>query len=523
MTVANAETNTHGKPLTQAHDTHGKPSAQAHEAARKDAPLAARKGGKAVPSEQETERTAFETGEKVGYAAIVAWLPTLLLNGALSDGDLAAACARLPEPLAALQSVLPAAFCLLLCGVFGLAGVLFANRITSRRNFFMLWTAAIACTAASLCIPSDVAGAALLAAAFTVARLLWKIHLVNKAFDPSTLIVATFLCGGVLLLSALLDEAAAGFSLCLLLIVALCMFLAVSVNTYKDWVFVPKEAMRARGFTATQKVFAATAKAMTGIAFGTLAFTCTRQASLAVAGAVWLASAGVVLLFERMSKKPSKSAVRGYFVLGSIAALAAIPVLPDAGRVVGAAALSLLMVASALTNAIRHMVVEKDLTLSDVYLFGFRHATDSLGMFAGYVASFAVFTFAPPPSTAAFGFFGAAAFLVAWVSLLSLGVFESKRERIPTTGMADPWHEKVMKMAKEHGLTPRQTEIFDALSRGRNAKYIMQRLYLSEGTVKKQVFQIYKRMGVHTQQDLITLVMETDLDAAPAEEAATRS
>ena len=57
----------------------------------------------------------------------------------------------------------------------------------------------------------------------------------------------------------------------------------------------------------------------------------------------------------------------------------------------------------------------------------------------------------------------------------------------------------------------------------RNAKYIMQRLYLSEGTVKKQVFQIYKRMGVHTQQDLITLVMETDLDAAPAEEAATRS
>ena len=169
------------------------------------------------------------------------------------------------------------------------------------------------------------------------------------------------------------------------------------------------------------------------------------------------------------------------------------------------------------------MVVQKDLTLSDVYLFGFRHATDSLGMFAGYVTSFAVFTYAPPPSTAAFGFFGAAAFLVTWVSLLSLGVFESKRERIPTTGMADPWHEKVMKMAKEHGLTPRQTEIFDALSRGRNAKYIMQRLYLSEGTVKKQVFQIYKRMGVHTQQDLITLVMETDLDAAPAGKAATRS
>ena len=118
------------------------------------------------------------------------------------------------------------------------------------------------------------------------------------------------------------------------------------------------------------------------------------------------------------------------------------------------------------------------------------------------MASFAVFTFAPPPSTAAFGFFGAAAFLVAWVSLLSLGVFESKRERIPTTGMADPWHEKVMKMAKEHGLTPRQTEIFDALSRGRNAKYIMQRLYLSEGTVRNHISAILQKCGLRNRTQI---------------------
>ena len=39
------------------------------------------------------------------------------------------------------------------------------------------------------------------------------------------------------------------------------------------------------------------------------------------------------------------------------------------------------------------MVVEKDLTLSDVYLFGFRHATDSLGMFAGYATSFAAVSY----------------------------------------------------------------------------------------------------------------------------------
>ena len=459
------------------------------------------------------EKTIFETGEKIGYAATIAWLPSLLLSGSFSEGDLASLCAGLPTPLNTLSMVLPAAVCLLLCFVFGFVLMLSANRIATKSHFFRLWVVAVVCTVVSLCLPSDIGKAVALTAAFTIARLLWKVHLTNKAFDSSTLLAATLLGGVVLLVSALLDETAVSFLLQILLLVSLCMFLAASSATYKDWVFVPKEAMRTKGLTLTQKVFSATAKTMAGIAFGTLASLCAHHASLIVAGFVWLGSAGVVFLSERTGKQPSKSAVRGYFMVGSIAALIAIPVLPKIGSIIGAGALALLMVASALANAIRHMVVEKDFTLSDVYLFGFRHSTNAIGMIIGYLGSSAVFAFAPPPSTAAFGFFGTAILLLALVSLLSLGVFESKRERMPAASITDPWHEKVMFIAKKHNLTPRQTEIFDALSRGRNAKYITQRLYLSEGTVKKQVFQIYKRMEVHTQQDLITLVMETDLDA----------
>lgn len=460
----------------------------------------------------EVGNIAYETSEKIGYAATVAWLPFLLLSGSFSHGDLAAACATLPWPFAPLADILPTVFCLLLCGVFGLAFIPLANRFTSKQHFFQLWIAAIVCVALSLCIPSTIVEVVLLAAAFTIARLLWKVHLTNKAFDSSTLLAGTLLCGCVLLASGLLDEDSIAFSPYILLVVSLCLFLAVSASTYKDWVFVPKETTRAKGFTTTQKLFAATAKAASGIAFGTLVCTCTHQMSLATSGIVWLASAGAIYAFERAEKKFSKSAARGIFLMGSLVALVAIPVLPSAGRVVMAGILAFLMIENACSNAIRHIVKEKDLTLSDVYLFGFRHATNALGIIVGYVGSVAVFTFAPPPSNAAFAFFGLAAAFVTFVVLLSLGVFESKHERIPTTSIVDPWHEKVMVMAKGNGLTPRQTEIFDALSRGRNAKYIMQRLYLSEGTVKKQVFQIYKRLGVHTQQDLITLVMETDLD-----------
>ncbi len=458
------------------------------------------------------EKTVFETGEKIGYAAIVAWLPSLLLNGSFSEGDLASLCASLPAPFGALGTVLPVAVCLLLCCGFGLILMLLANRLATKRHFFYLWVAAIVSTVISFCVPSDIAKAVTLAAAFTMTRLLWNVHLTNKAFDSSTLLAATLLGGVVLLISALLDETATNFSLHILLLISLCMFLAVSSVTYKDWTFVPKEAMRAKGLTVTQKVFPATAKTMAGIAFGTLMYLCSYQVSLIVAGLVWLSSASIVFLFERAGKRPSKSAVRGYFMIGSIAALIAVSVLPNVGSIIGAGILALFMVASALANAIRHMVVEKDLTLSDVYLFGFRHSTNAIGMTVGYLGCFAVFTFAPPPSAAAFGFFGAAILSLALVSLLSLGVFESKRKRMPAADITDPWHEKVMFLAKEYSLTPRQTEIFDALSRGRNAKYITQRLYLSEGTVKKQVFQIYKRLDVHTQQDLITLVMETDLD-----------
>lgn len=77
---------------------------------------------------------------------------------------------------------------------------------------------------------------------------------------------------------------------------------------------------------------------------------------------------------------------------------------------------------------------------------------------------------------------------------------------------ADEWQEKAHLTAKINGLTSRQVEIFEALSRGRNARYIAQRLYLSEGAVKKQMFTIYKKLDIHKQQDLITMVMDGNLE-----------
>ena len=100
------------------------------------------------------EKTIFETGEKIGYAATIAWLPSLLLSGSFSEGDLASLCAGLPTPLNTLSMVLPAAVCLLLCFVFGFVLMLSANRIATKSHFFRLWVVAVVCTVVSLAVTS---------------------------------------------------------------------------------------------------------------------------------------------------------------------------------------------------------------------------------------------------------------------------------------------------------------------------------------------------------------------------------
>lgn len=65
-----------------------------------------------------------------------------------------------------------------------------------------------------------------------------------------------------------------------------------------------------------------------------------------------------------------------------------------------------------------------------------------------------------------------------------------------------------MEMAKEFKLSPRQTEIFIYLARGRNVQFIREKLVLSTPTVKSHVYSIYQKMDIHSHQELIDMVEE---------------
>ncbi len=56
------------------------------------------------------------------------------------------------------------------------------------------------------------------------------------------------------------------------------------------------------------------------------------------------------------------------------------------------------------------------------------------------------------------------------------------------------------------GLSPRETEVFYLLLRGRSRAYIAKNLVVTEETVKTHIKGIYQKAGVHTKQDLIDRV-----------------
>lgn len=61
-------------------------------------------------------------------------------------------------------------------------------------------------------------------------------------------------------------------------------------------------------------------------------------------------------------------------------------------------------------------------------------------------------------------------------------------------------------IAKEYKLSKREHVIAEMLARGRNYKYIENKLVISGHTVKTHVYHIYKKLDIHSQQDLLDMV-----------------
>ncbi len=61
-------------------------------------------------------------------------------------------------------------------------------------------------------------------------------------------------------------------------------------------------------------------------------------------------------------------------------------------------------------------------------------------------------------------------------------------------------------MIEEAGLTSREAEVFHIIVRGHNAHYVADTLCVSFSTAKTHTCNIYKKLDIHSQQDLIEAV-----------------
>ncbi|CVH79623.1 transcriptional regulator FimZ [Coriobacteriaceae bacterium CHKCI002] len=74
-------------------------------------------------------------------------------------------------------------------------------------------------------------------------------------------------------------------------------------------------------------------------------------------------------------------------------------------------------------------------------------------------------------------------------------------------GPAEPSaHERCLGVAADYGLTPRETEVFELLAQGRTVGVICEKLVVSLNTARFHTKNIYAKLGVHSQQELIDLV-----------------
>lgn len=73
------------------------------------------------------------------------------------------------------------------------------------------------------------------------------------------------------------------------------------------------------------------------------------------------------------------------------------------------------------------------------------------------------------------------------------------------SGSASPSH-ICTELGESSGLTPREMDVLELLARGYSTPTIAETLYISENTVKVHTRNLYRKLDIHSKQELITIV-----------------
>ena len=87
-------------------------------------------------------------------------------------------------------------------------------------------------------------------------------------------------------------------------------------------------------------------------------------------------------------------------------------------------------------------------------------------------------------------------------------------QRMPYTGK---FRRACKSIEEEYGLTKRESEVLELVLRGRSGPYIEEKLFISKNTFQTHMRNVYNKMDIHSQQDLLDL-LEQRMDEHRAQE-----
>lgn len=234
-----------------------------------------------------------------------------------------------------------------------------------------------------------------------------------------------------------------------------------------------------------------------------------------------------VSILSMADKQLSITAYQRALVVVTVVACIVVPFVQEAGQV---ACSCVVTAAWAMFVAINYgYIVKKCVVAREAPLFRqapIRLMVPALGFAVGWgVAAMCTVLFGAHAEEFMYVRLGVAVLLV-----LTVMVFLPSQEHHPADGLSpdapkagktvvtvnttesDLFEARCAAVAKLYQLSPRETEIIALLAKGRNAAYIQEALVISPHTVKSHIYNIYRKLDIHSQQKLMDFVEDFPLE-----------
>jgi DNA-binding CsgD family transcriptional regulator len=212
-----------------------------------------------------------------------------------------------------------------------------------------------------------------------------------------------------------------------------------------------------------------------------------------------------------------------------VGALLALPLVPDVANIL----IATVIMCSYILFDVAVMVFVVNLTrlfdLDSWAFLGINRASVYGAFFIGLLIGLPLYNFWSSFSLYKAAFSGATVFLLIVVTTAFMGRRESwfaatymneeesasDQEAGGAVGQADSgsgsqmptlWRQRCLATAEQFNLSPRETEVFMLLAKGRNAEYIQKILFISNHTVKTHIANIYHKMNIHSVQQMLDII-----------------